>query len=256
MNSNDFTTAERIVSTVTSTVGDSGFKNGFSKGWYMSHVQQAMQSISVESKWAKIIKDYAVPTNFQLKLPANSFDLREIYLYQGTLCNPTKTQVVHWKRLFNNMPNGEGYTARIKDDGSNSGDPFLPNQSTPFVDYQGNYSGTKFYYNIANGVLMLSQDCASYPFIRIVMNSFGGEIGGEIMVPRMFERAIQDYLEERYYNAMKARNPRTFRILWSDAYSMLSSPTGAWKTAVRNVKSMDQAQKESINEYISSQFHK
>jgi len=256
MNSNDFTTAERIISNVTSTVGDSGFKNGFSKGWYMGHVQQGMQAISVESKWAKLIKDYEIPSNLQLKIPVDAFNMREIYLYNGSLCNPTTSQVVHWKRLFNNMPDGEGYTARIKDDGSNSNDPFLPNQSFRADGLYGDYRGNKYYYNIANGVLMLSASCGSFPYIRIIMNTFGGNIGDEIIVPRMFERALIDYLEERYYNAMKARNPRTYRILWNDAYSVLNSPGGAWKMAVKNIKSMDLQQQESVNEYISSQIHK
>jgi hypothetical protein len=256
MNSNDFTTAERVIATVTSTVGDSEFKNGFSKGWYMSHVQQAMQAISIESRWAQIHRDYEMPSSCQLKLPENAFDLREVYAYEGSLCNPRKTQVIHWKRLFNNMPNGGGYTARVKDDGSNPQDEFLPNQSIIGRGGQGNFAGNKYYYNTSNGVLMLSESCRTYPFIRVIMNSLGGEIGGEIVVPRMFERAMQDYLEERYYNAMKARNPMTFRVLWSDALNALNSPLGAWKMAVKNAKSMDLAQRESMNEYISNMFHK
>lgn len=256
MTSNDFTTSDRIITNVTATVDDSEFKNGFSKGWYLSHVQQAMQDISIKSKWAKIIKDYSIPQNCQLELPKNAFDLREVYLYKGELCRPTTSQVVHFKRTFNNMPEGNGYTARIKDDGSNPNDNFVPNQANEGVGGQGNYTGTKYYYNVVNGILMLSESSKSYPFIRVIMNSMGGSIGDEVIIPRMFERAIQDYLEERFYNAMKRRNPRTYRILWADADARLVSPYGAWETAIKNVKSMDQATRESMNEYASNMFHK
>lgn len=258
MNTNDFTTADRVISIATGNVNDTDFKKGFSKGWYMSQLQQGLQDISIESRIFKHYQDEPVPSNLQLKMPKNVINIREIYLYNGTICNPTKTQVLHWKRLFNNMPNGEGYTARVKDDGSNPDDIFLPNQDT---SRRSNYSGygtrgAKYYYNADNGVIMLSESSSSYPFIRVIYNTMGVEIGDLPVVPRLFERALVDYLEERYYNAQKSRQPRKYRLLWSDALNVLESNTGAWKKAIRRVKSMDLSQQESMNEYISSMYHK
>lgn len=256
MNSNDFTTAERIIADVATTVGDENFRMGFSKGWYMSKVQNAVQEMSLDSKYFKPVFDYEIPTgNLQIPVPPGVFDLREIYLYNGTLCSPAKTQVVHWKRLFNNNGEGGGYTARVKDDGSNSMDPFIPNQSIATRNYSA-YPGTLFYYNIHEGVLMLSESCRSFPYIRLVFNGLGGEIGGDLIIPRLFERAIVDFVEERFYNSMKARDPRKYRALWSDAKANLESYTGNWAKTVKRIKGMDQAQKESMFEYQSSFFHK
>ena len=177
MNINDFTSADRVISKFSSAVGDSEFKNGFSKGWYKSHVMDALQELSIESRIFKVIKDYEIPQTCQVKIPKGVFNLREIYLYNGDICEPVSTQVVHWKRLFNNMPDGKGNSARVKDDSSNSGDPFIPNSSW-FNGSARVYGGTgnRFYYNIANGILMLSPECLSYKYIRLVFNGLGGEI--------------------------------------------------------------------------------
>ena len=48
-------------------------------------------------------------------MPKGIFNIREIYLYNDECCSPTVSQVVHWKRQFNNKGGGDGYTAKIKD---------------------------------------------------------------------------------------------------------------------------------------------
>ncbi len=49
MTANDFVSIDHILSDVTSTVNDMEFKKGFSKGWYVSRIQDAMQEF-VQSK--------------------------------------------------------------------------------------------------------------------------------------------------------------------------------------------------------------
>lgn len=103
---------------------------------------------------------------------------------------------------------------------------------------------------------MFSQECRAFPFVRIIFNGMGGPEGDVPVIPRFFQRAIVDYVEERYYNAMKGREPRKYRTLWADAQSRLDSYTGYWTKAKRRVTSMDSAEKESMEEYISSMYHK
>ena len=56
---------------------------------------------------------------------------------------------------------------------------------------------------------------------------------------------------------MKARQPRVFRILWQDAYNRLNDlRTGSWSKARKRISAMDSAEKESMEEYISSMYHK
>ncbi|MGB0975820.1 MAG: hypothetical protein ACPGSG_02490 [Prolixibacteraceae bacterium] len=256
MTSNDFVSVDHILAEVSTTVNDPEYNKGFSEGWYTSRIQDAMQELSFDTFWRKELLDYEIPEDCRIKLPTNVFNLREIYLYTGEICNPLKSQIVYWKRLFNNSYSGQGYTAQVKDDGSNGGDIYQPNQRIYTNNHQG-YYGPKYYYNIFEGVLMLSQECKGYPYIRLVFNSMGVENGNMPIIPRFFERAVVDYVKVKFYEAMKARDPRMYRPLWSDAKQDLENlTTGSWNKARKRIKSMDSREKASMEEYISSMYHK
>jgi hypothetical protein len=255
MNANDFVSVEKILAEVTQTVNDKEFKNGFTKGWYISRIHDALQEIAIETYFFKVTMDFELPSNLQLEMPEDTFNIREIYLYNGERCNPTNTQVVYFKRLFNNKFQGDGYSAKVKDDGSNSSDIFQPNQSWNTQNRQGFY-GPKYYYGVQDGLMMFSKDSNAFPFVRVIFNTFGGADGSVPIIPRFFQRAIVDFVEERYYNAMKNRSPRTYGSIWRDAKNGLESYTGNWRKAIKRASSMDTAEKESMEEYISSMYHK
>ena len=85
----------------------------------------------------------------------------------------------------------------------------------------------------------------------------GVENGDLPVIPRFFERAVVDYVEEKFYNAMKARDPRMYRPLWTDAYQKLNDlVNGSWNKAKKRIKAMDSKEKASMEEYISSMYHK
>jgi hypothetical protein len=89
------------------------------------------------------------------------------------------------------------------------------------------------------------------------LNGMGVPNGDLPIVPRFFERAVVDYVEEKFYNAMKSRDPRMYRPLWSDASLKLNDLTnGSWNKARKRIKAMDTREKESMEEYISSMYHK
>jgi hypothetical protein len=256
MNANDFVDVEHLLAEITATVNDTDYKKGFPKGWYISRIQDALQELSIDTFWLTAIFDYEIPENFQIPIPPNTFNLREIYAYQGSLCNPVKTQVVYWKRLFDNRYDGQGYTARVKDDGSNGADIFQPNQRTYTRNLQG-YYGPKYYYNIEDGLLMLSKDCQAFPYVRLKFNMMGNSIGDKPIVPRFFERAVVDYVKTKFYDAMKSRDPRMYRPLWVDAKGDLEDLTnGSWNKAKKRIKAMDTSAKSSMEEYISNMYHK
>ena len=85
----------------------------------------------------------------------------------------------------------------------------------------------------------------------------GVENGNMPIIPRFFERAVVDYVKVKFYEAMKARDPRMYRPLWSDAKQDLENlTTGSWNKARKRIKSMDSREKASMEEYISSMYHK
>lgn len=255
MNANDFVSVEKILAEVTQTVNDKDFKNGFTKGWYISRIHDAIQELAIETYFFKVTIDFELPGNLQLPMPEDTFNIREIYLYNGERCNPINTQVVYFKRLFNNKFQGDGYSAKVKDDGSNSGDIFQPNQRWSTENRQG-YYGPKYYYGVQDGLIMFGKDCQAFPFVRVVFNGLGGVDGETPIIPRFFQRAVVDFVEERWLNAMKMRNTRTYSPMWRDAAARLDSYTGNWRKAIKRSSSMDTAEKESMEEYISSMYHK
>jgi len=257
MHSFDFVSVEHLLAEITSTLNDTEFRNGFSNGWYVSRIQDALQELSFDTFWSKTQIDTKLPEGLQLVLPENAFNVREIYLYHGETCSPGKSQVVYWKRNFNNNYDGDGYTARVKDDGSQGADIYQPNQRIlRNANYNGFY-GPKYYYNIEEGLLMLSKDCKAFPYIRLKFNMMGTSIGDKPIVPRFFERAVVDYVKVKFYDAMKSRDVRMYRPLWSDAKEDLENLThGSWNKAKKRIKTMDSAAKESMEEYISSMYHK
>ncbi len=259
MVANDFISANHIIAEVVSIVGDRDFrKSGFSTGWYMSRVQDALQELAFDTFYQEVTLDYDIPENLRLEIPKNVFNVREIYIYNGdSCCGVNDSQIVHYKRTFNNK-NG-GYTARVKESGTNAS-PFVPTASENSLghDYSlGVFNSPKYYANIQNGTLMLSSHCSGYSKIRIVCNGMGAAVGDVPIIPRFFERAIVDYLEERWYNSMKSLDPRMYNALWRDARDkMYDWRDGSWRKAISRVASMDSWEKEDMNEYLSAIFHK
>ena len=257
MNSNDFISADHILAEVLPTLDDADLRSGFSEGWYRSRIQDCLQELAYDTFYNKMTIDKKLPQgNLSLEMPNNAFNIREIHLYNGECCGPSTSQVVHWKRTFNNKGGGDGYTARIKDlGGKGDYDSFLPDHFNYDSTYE--FSGTKYYANVQNGVIMFSTDCRAYTNVRITYNGLVGSVGSVPVIPRFFERVINDWIEERFYNAMKRRDPRRYRGLWQEAKNNLLDPRdGSIKKAKMRISQMDSWERESLEEYISSMYHK
>jgi hypothetical protein len=248
----DYVSMHHILSEASKTVNDEDFRNGFSQGWFISRIQDALQELAFDTYFQIITADYDFPKErLAMEMPKNCFNIREIYLYNGGCCSPETSAVVYWKRLYNNNGKGAGYTARVKRSGEgNSTDPYQPTW------YNEGYWATRgrlYFANIQNGLIMFGSESASFSKVRLVYNGMGGEIGDEPIIPRFFERAINDYVEEKYYNAMKSRDSRNYRALWSDAYMKLEK---SWRKAENRIKMMSTFEKASMDEYISGIYHK
>jgi len=259
MNINDFVSVDHLLADILSTVDDEKLRRGFSKGWYVSRIQKALQELAFETFFDEVTLDLEFnKETLSLEMPEGIFNIREIYMYNAECCGANTSQVVWWKRTFNNKGGGDGYTAKIKDSGGTDySDPFLPTAS----NYASSnfYSGTKFYANVMNGTLMFSTDCRAYSHVRIIANGIGGEIGDLPLVPRFFEAAVVDFVLVKFYRAMKAREPRKYRGLWADSVNDSTGTNGnggSMRKARIRVANMNTFEKESLNEYLSSMFHK
>tara|TARA_B100001245_G_C22848839_1_gene408041 strand:- start:272 stop:1012 length:741 start_codon:yes stop_codon:yes gene_type:complete len=242
MNSNDFVSVNHILAEALVNVNDQDLRHGFSKGWYISRIQDALQELAFDTFYQQITKDYDFPkSKLALEIPKNAFNVREIYLFNQTCCNPSTSAVVWWKRNFNNNDGKSGgYTSRIKANDGNSLDPFMPKFPN---------ANSYYFANVQNGVIMFSSSCQNYEKVRVIFNGMGVEIGDEPIIPRFFERYINYYIEDRYYSAMKARDPRKYRILWADSNITLAKEM---EKAKMRISGMNTWQKNSLEEYISN----
>lgn len=256
MNQNDFVSIDHLLAEITTAVDDQNYKKGLPMGRYLSWIQDAIQELAFDTFIFKRVWDVEIPSDRKISLPKDMFNIREVYVYDGDLCNLERSQIVYWKRQFNNMNSENSYTSKIKDDGSNANDIFVPNQSK-YRMTTGNFYGKKYYWNVMNGTFMLSKECSDFKYLRIIANTMGGEIGDMPNIPRFFERAVVDYVIVRYFFAMRSRDPRAFSSLYNSAKAELDDNiNGSWNKARKRVKSMDSAEKEAIEEYMSSMFHK
>lgn len=258
MNSNAYVSADHILAEVTATCNDKEFRNGLSRGWYISKIQDALQELAFDSFFDRVTVDYNYPTDTNsMDMPTESFNIREIYGWNGSCCQPATSNIIWPKRLYNNKGgDGTGYTARVKRSGeAASNDPYMPNYyNTPDTT---NYPDAKYFYNVENHKMMFSPSCSAFAKIRIVFNGIGIRQKGEIpTIPRFFERAINDYVEERYYAVKKGEEPRLYRALWSDAYSKLQAFDGNWNKAIKRVKMMNSSEVEAYKEYLANPMHK
>lgn len=253
MQANDFVSMRHIMAEVTKTVNDEDFRSGFSPGWYTSRIQDALQELAFDTFFQILTRDFDFPSDsLTLEMPKDCFNIREIYLYNGDCCSPQTSVKVYWKRQYNNNGKGEGYTASVKLNGQgNSFDPFMPS----FHNGGMQFSTSNLYYaNVQNGMIMFGSNVGvSFNKVRLVYNGMGGEIGDEPIIPRFFERAVNDYVKMKFYDAMKSRDSRTFRVLWADAKQDLSE---SWYKAEKRIKTISTWEFDNLNEYISGIYHK
>jgi len=240
MNSNDFISTNQLLSDILINVNDEDYKqHGFTKGFYISAIQQSLEEIAFDTFFDEQTIDLDLTSDFRVEMPKNIFNIREMYVHNGTCCSPKGSAIVHWKRLYNNKGgDGKQYTAKKKDSGS---DPiYRPKLTISGVD------SSAIYANIQNGTIMLSSNVAGYSKLRLVANGMGVDIGNEPVVPRFLRQATIDWVTERTFRALSAKDMR-FRNLWNDSNSKLQA---SLFKAQRRIKSMDTWEKDSMREYL------
>lgn len=245
MDSNDYLSVNHILAEVTMAVGDKDFRNGFSPGWYVSRIQDSLQEIALDTFYQKITDDFNIPSNLNLEMPGNSFNIRLMIGYSGTCCVPSTSAVIHWKRNYNNKGKADGAVTRHEATGkANGSDPIMP--STRGVS-------NLYYAGVQNGVISFSPAVAKFDKVRITYNGMGIQVGDTPVIPRYFERAVNSYVRTQYWLAKLAEEPRKWVTNYNIAYKEYEIQM---EKAKLRVLSMNSWERESLNEYISNSLHK
>lgn len=253
MDSGEWVDQQTLLSDILVMTGDVDLRNGLSRGFYISRIQQAIEKLAISTFYDVITGDFPLPKQLISELPINCFNIREIYLWNGSCCQPEGSVIVHFKRLFNNKPgNGDGnnFTA-LRMNNQIHNDPFYGNWDYEwgFGDGEGG-CGRLYYANIQNGKIMFSSNAQGYSNYRIVYNGFGGEIGNPPLVPRLLREVTQDMVICSIFQAKMAREPRTYMALYREYNDKLYNyKSGTFFEAKNRISAMNSWARKDYEEY-------
>ena len=217
----------------------------FSRGWYLSQIQQALEELSFEAFAYQKTTDIAFPENsLRINMPSGAIEIMEIYGYSGEPCNIQSMKNIYWKRRYQTLGNGMGFTSRNK---SEIDDPFI-------LGHESN--NNEFWFNVINGVINFSESCSIFDYVRIVYRGVFADIGDTPFVPRMFRQAIIYWVAERVFQTLAVREEskhnkyvNMLKLVYEKLYNYR---TGLWEEAQYRAKRIDSKMLSDIKEYLST----
>lgn len=264
----DFVSVNEILADVLKIVGDSDFKRN-SPGWYKSQIRQCLQELAFDTFFDDQHQSFDMPENLRLELPKGSFNLQQVYAYNGDECTPSNSQNVYWKRNFINGESGKGYVAR--NNYTNDNDPFHKQQgATGRVENSRVESQRErikhipdnvYFYNIQGGLIMLSPNCSNFQKVMLVYSGVSTDISDEPIVPIYLRQAVKEW------TSVEALTVRLTETIGSPEYNQvlslfniherkLNDPyEGDWIKAERRVNTMDFKERQDTKEYLSRLNH-
>ena len=258
MNTGNYITPDDILSVASIMSGDKDYKS-IPKGFYYSLIQKAFEDLSIDSFFAEKRIDLDLPKDsLSLLLPEDCFNLRNVYVFDGTGCNISNSKKVYWKKNY--YTKGNGYIANDK--GDNGNDPYFDSHRNAHqdksyirIDSPGNVNSV-LYYNVQMGEIMFSSSCRNAGTkIHLHYNSTGCTIGEAPIIPVYFRTAIEDYVIEsalRVRIANETGDIRKWQMLYSEYSKRLDKDGmfGSWFKAIMRVKKMNTSQKNELAIYL------
>lgn len=237
---------------------DESFDNGFTPGWYISMIQEALSEIAFDTFFHQEFCDYYnwnESDTFQIAVPAGAFSIKSIFVFNGDVYGAIESSAkVNFKKEFNNLGHSSGYTAKIKDTGAGV-------DAEREMGRVVSVPADTVYANIFNGKIIFSDSCDGWENVRIIYYGVPYDIGEVPVVPIYLKKYVIDYVLERYWLAKKADDPR-MRINWSDALFNLEGGAregirkiGSKKEAERRIKSLSRFERDSMREYWARAQH-
>lgn len=249
-----------ILSTVLPKVGDKEMKN-YSKGLYIGIIQKAMEELALDTFFDEKRESFDFPkNNLTIEMPKGCFNIKGIYLFNGTECDITKSINVYWKRDY--FTRGHGYMAHDK--GFNGNDPFygshsldrrIAGDSTVLSPNQMPNVNQSYFYNIQGGNIMFSSSCkAAGAKVHIHYSGTGCAIDDTPVIPVFLRTAIEEYtiVNILLMRIAEESDPRRWQSLLQYYETRLRDPrNGSWQEAEYRVKTLHSAQRSDLKEYLS-----
>lgn len=259
MNTGSYIQPEIILSKAAIMVGDREYKS-LPRGFYYSLIQQAFEKLALDTFFDEKRKDIDVDGGLVYSLPDDCFNVENIYMFSGDICNISASHKVWWKRNY--FTQGKGYIASDKGN-HNYNDPFYESHSNNVRTYgtqvttrMNDNVENRLFYNIQMGNLMISSSCLNAGNkIHIHYRGTGCKIGDAPIIPIFLREAMEDYVITEALLARMANDTgdiRKWQTLYATHLSKLNHPyDGSWAKAEMKVKSLNSSQKSDLKEYLS-----
>jgi hypothetical protein len=258
MNTSVYVKPSIITSSAAVMAGDKEFK-AMPIGFYNGLIQEGFERLALDTFFDERTANITLDGGLVYDLPPGCFNVKNIYVFTGDICNPSNSRKVYWKRNY--YTQGKGFIANDTG-GSNSPDPFFGNPTRGSHEY-GNQLTVRMderevtnnlFYNFQMGNLMISSSCLSAgQKLHIEYNGTGCAIDEIPIIPVFLRTAMQDYVTEGALRARMANteDPRRWQFLWSVYDKRLNQPyEGSWEKAEYMVKNMNSSQREELNMYL------
>lgn len=264
MNTGNFISPDIILFNAAAMAGDKDYRV-IPRGFYLALIQEAFEALALDTFFDERRDNYDFPNDsLTLPLPPTCFNVKNIYLFSGNICDISSSKKVYWKRNY--YTQGNGYLANDKGN-HNQNDPFYDNHGSG-IHVHGDQSfarlgdnvETRLFYNIQAGNLMLSSSCRGQGNkVHIHYNGSGCAIGDAPIIPIYLRTAMEDYVIEaamRFRMANDPVNARTWQSLWKVYEQRLNKDAtygfgGSWQAAEYRVKNLNSSQRQELAEYLS-----
>jgi len=236
-------TANEILADVITETEDYDYRL-FSKGWYLSQMQQCLEELSFDTFIKTVYTDDAFPSaSLAYSLPENTFNVKNIFVYNGALGVPTDSQRVLWKRGGYTTGPDSSFFAENK--AGQDEDPYIAHLSQTSED-------DALWASIDNGVIYFSNAAATYSYIHLRTNGTLTAIGDAPLIPQFFRQAVKLWVVLEFYRRMRKRNPRMYGSLFNATHDELYAPfRGKWDEALARSRTLDTKARNDLKEYLS-----
>ncbi len=249
----NYCSIKECLADVTISVNDESMTL-LSPGFYSRQIRKAMEELSFSTYFNVVYLDLDIPIDLNLPIPKNMWNITDLFVYLKSVVDCSETTCdncsidgmvrVFYKRQYISKGKDFGYTARSHEDNVN--DPFVVNPGT---------ATNLLWYNVIEGVIMLSDGCKDYDKIRIVANGLvAADIGEAKIIPPFVREAVILYAVEKAAFALKARDVK-YRPIWVDANSALytkksTNTVSVWDQALYLLKRRDNKERSDFITYL------
>lgn len=252
---NDYLSADNMLASVVRLCQDPETKK-IPKGRYVSLLHRALQELSFDTFFNIKRFDEPVPECLYFDMPAGTFSVKEVYVYNGEVCNIRTAQKLWYKPNY--YTRGNGFFAKNRGN-NNIIDPFYPSNSDMVRDPRTqemvrvpDVSDGLLWYNVENGQMMVSPAAKNYQKIHVVAHGTICPFGEAPLIPPYFQEAVEDFVCEFATRELIGVDGQLYLVMNREYQRRLDyhGYNGSWHKAKTRIKNMSKGERADFYEYL------